>query len=414
LQAESQSFEEGIMSVESIQEFITHYPVLFIPLAIIVAYILYRLTRFILARGAFWIAFRTETTYDDLMVDALFPFRVAWLVPLLLFYYFVKFAYAELPFVNDIVLFLIIWVLVDFSISVLSGINEIYKHRPRYTGTPVAGYVGLLKVLTVIVGAVITISIFSDVPPAVLLGGVGAWLAVLLLIFRDTILAFLASVQISTQEIVKDGDWIEVPSYNADGIVSDISLNSITVRNWDNTLTVIPTYKIVDVAFRNYRGMEESGGRQIIRSVHFDVNSIKFCEMSLLENFYKYDLIADVVNDQIEKIKESQLEAAKPLDFPLDGPQITNLDLFIKYLRAYLKSRQDLHQRRLTAVIQTSDPGRGGIAVELFAYTKATGWEEHAATRDEIMIHLLAAAPYFDLRVFQDSTDVEFLYKGRQ
>lgn len=400
------------MSVESIQEFITSYPILFIPLGIILAYLIYRLAKFILARASFWIAFRTETTYDDLMVDALLPFRFAWLVPLLLFYYFINFAYAELLIVNDIVIFLIIWVLVDFSISVLSGVNEIYKNRPRYTGTPVAGYIGLLKVLAVIFGVVISISIFSDVPPAVLLGGVGAWLAVLLLIFRDTILAFLASVQISTQQLVKDGDWIRVPSYDADGIISDISLNAITVRNWDNTLTVIPTYKIVDVAFKNFRGMQESGGRQITRSVHFDVNSIKFCELSLLEKLSKYDLIADVVNEQIEKIKDNQLETSEPLDFPLDGPQITNLDLFVKYLRAYLKGRPDLHQRRLTTVIQTSDPDRHGIAVEIFAYTKDTGWVEHAATRDEIMFHLLASAPYFDLRVFQDTTDVEFLYEG--
>ena len=119
------------MSIESIREFIADYPILFIPLAIIIAYLLYRLTKFIFARGAFWIAFRTETVYDDLMVDALMPFRVAWLVPLLLFYSFADFAYADLPLVQDIVLFLIIWVLVDFSISLLTGINEIYEHRPR-------------------------------------------------------------------------------------------------------------------------------------------------------------------------------------------------------------------------------------------------------------------------------------------
>jgi len=396
------------MSVGALQNLFADFPFLFIPLAIILAYIIYRLTRFIFARISFWIAFRTETTYDDLMVDALYPFRVAWLVPLLLFYYFAKFAYAERPIVNDIVLFLIIWFLVDFSISVLSGINEIYKHRPRYTGTPVAGYIGLLKVLVVIGGAVISISVFSDVPPAVLLGGVGAWLAVILLIFRDTILAFVASVQISTQQLVKDGDWIDVPGYNANGIISDISLNSITVRNWDNTLTVIPTYKIVDVAFKNYRGMEESGGRQITRSIHFDVKSIKFCEMNLLEKLGRYELITDDVKNQIEKIKANELQTAEPLDFPLDGPQSTNLDLYIKYLRAYLKGRQDLHQRRLT-IVQTSDPGREGIAVEIYVYTKATGWLEHAATRDEIMIHLLAAAPYFDLRIFQDPTDVEYV-----
>ncbi len=397
------------MSANAIKELIAAYPIIFIPLAVALAYLIFRLTRFLLARGFFKLAFRTQTTYDDLLVDALYPFRVAWLVPLILFYFLAEFAYAELPLIKDLTLILIIWVVVDFLISLLSGINEIYKHNPRYTGTPVAGYVGLLKVIAAIVGVVLTISILTDLPPAVLLGGVGAWLAVLLLIFRDTILAFLASVQISTQELIKDGDWIEVPSYNANGIVADISLNSITVRNFDNTLTMIPTYKIVDVAFRNYRGMEESGGRQLTRSIYFDINSIRFCDIDLLKNLRKYDLITTVVSDQIEKIERSQLETAQPVDFPLDGPQLTNLDLFIQYLKAYLGRRKDLHQRRLKAVVQTSEPKRNGIAVEIFAFTKATGWVEHAATRDEITIHLLAAAPYFDLRVFQDPTDVEFV-----
>jgi miniconductance mechanosensitive channel len=390
------------MSLESIQEFVAGFPILFIPLGVLLAYLLFRLTKFVLARSVYWIAFRTETVYDDLMVDALAPFRVAWLVPLYLFSIFADFAYTDLPLVQDIVVFLIIWVLVDFSISLLTGINEIYEHRPRYAGRPVAGYAGLLKVIAVIAGVVVTISVFSDVSPAVLLGGVGAWLAVLLLIFRDTILAFLASVQISTQQLVKDGDWIEVPSYDANGIVSDIGLNSITIRNFDNTLTVIPTYKIVDVAFRNYRGMKESGGRRMIRTFNFDVHSIKFCDIALLEKMRKYDLVADIVEEQIEKIKEDELEAVSPVDFPLDGPHITNLDLFIHYVREYLKKKKALHQRRLRTVIQTSEPKRDGIAVEIVAFTKATDGAKHAATRDEITIHVLAAAPHFDLRVFQD------------
>jgi miniconductance mechanosensitive channel len=395
--------------MEAVREFIASYPIIFIPLAVVLAYLLFRLTRSILARVSFKIAFRTETTYDDLMVDALYPFRVAWLIPLSLIYYLVDYAYAELPYARDIVIFLIIWVLVDFTISLLSGINDIYEHRPRYSGTPVAGYIGLLKVLAVIVGIVLSISYFSDVPPAVLLGGIGAWLAVLLLIFRDTILAFVASVQISTQGLVKDGDWIEVPSFNANGIISDISLNSIKVQNFDNTITMIPTYKIVDVAFRNYRGMEESGGRRMTRSIDFDINSIRFCDLEMLENLGKSDLISDAVKEQMNLLKENELESGKPIDFPLDGPQITNLDLYMKYVTAYLKGRKDLHQRRLAPVIQTSEPGPQGIAVQIFAFTKATGWVEHKNTVDEIVIHFVAAAPYFDLRIFQESTDVEFL-----
>ena len=389
------------MSFDDIREFIASYPIIFIPVTLIVAYLLFRLTRFILARGSFWIAFRTETTYDDLMVDALYPFRVAWLVPLLLAYIFTDYAYENLPLFKDIVLFLIIWVTTDFAISFLSGMNEIYEHRPRYSGISVAGYFGLIKVLVVLFAAVLTISVFSQVPPAVLLGGIGAWLAVLLLIFRDTILAFVASVQISTQEMVKDGDWIEVPSYGANGMVEDISLNSITVRNFDNTLTMIPTYKIVDVAYKNWRGMQESGARRIRRTLDIDLNSIKFCDLSLLGKLGKYDLITDVVNEQIETIKEHNLDAVNAPDFPLDTPQITNIQLYMRYIEAYLGKRMDLHQRRLAPVVQTSDPGSEGIPIDIFAFTKTTDWVEYAAIQDEIVLHLIAAAPYFELKLYQ-------------
>ena len=393
------------MFVNTIREFVASYPIISIPLAIVVAFLLYRLTRYILARVSYWVAFRTETIYDDLMVDALYPFRVAWLVPLILFYYLAEFAYAELPIIKDIVLFLIILAVVDFSISALSGINDIYEHQPRYTGTPIAGYIGLLKVLAVILGVVLVISIFSDLPPAVLLGGVGAWLAVLLLIFRDTILAFVASVQISTQQLVKDGDWIEVPSYNVNGFITGISLNSVTVRNLNNTITMIPTHKIVDVAVINNRGWDDGGGRQINKSFPFDVNSIGFCDTALLKNLRKYDLIADVVNDQIEKIRENQLETTEPVDFLLDGPQVTNLDLFMKYVSAYLSRRKDLVKRRLPTIIRISESGPKGIVVQILAFTKATGSIEHFATCDEIIIHLIAVAPDFGLRAFQEKSD---------
>jgi len=389
------------MSLDDIREFIGSYPIIFIPVTLIVAYLLFRLTRWALARGSYWIAFRTETTYDDLMVDALYPFRVAWIVPLILAYYFADYAYEDLPLFKEILLFLIIWVVTDFVISFLSGMNEIYEHRPRYSGISVAGYFGVIKVLVVLFATVLSISIFAQVPPAVLLGGLGAWLAVLLLIFRDTILAFVASVQISTQELVKDGDWIEVPGFDANGLVEDISLNSIVVRNFDNTITMIPTYKIVDVAFKNWRGMQESGARRMRRTLDIDINSIKFCDLALLDKLSKYDLITDTVNEEIEKIKVHNLDAVEAPDFPLDTPLITNIQLYMRYIALFLGSRKDLHTRRLAPVVQTSDPGSEGIPIDIFAFTKATDWVQYAAIQDEIILHLIAAAPYFELKLYQ-------------
>jgi len=385
------------MSIDDIREFIGSFAIIFFPVTLILAYLLFRLTRWALARGSFWIAFRTETTYDDLMVDAFYPFRVAWLVPLVLAYFFADYAYSELPWFRDIILFLIIWVATDFVISFLTGLNEIYEHRPRYSGISVAGYFGVIKVLVVLFAVVLSISIFAQVEPAVLLGGLGAWLAVLLLIFRDTILAFVASVQISTQELVKDGDWIEVPGFDANGLVEDISLNSIVVRNFDNTITMIPTYKIVDVAFKNWRGMQESGARRMRRTLDIDINSIKFCDLALLDKLSKYDLITDTVNEEIEKIKVHNLDAVEAPDFPLDTPLIT----YMRYITLFLGNRKDLHTRRLAPVVQTSDPGSEGIPIDIFAFTKATDWVQYAAIQDEIILHLIAAAPYFELKLYQ-------------
>lgn len=390
------------MTIESIQNWIVSYPFLFIPLVIIVSYFLYRLTRYVLARLSYRIALRTENVYDDLIVDNLQPFRIAWLVPLLLIYFFSDFAFGPESIASEIALFFIIVVLMDLTIALLSGINDIYKHRPRYTGVSVAAYIDLIKVLVIISAVVLTVWIFADVPPLVLLGSVGAWLAVLLLIFRDTILSFLASVQISTQELIKDGDWIEVPSYDANGIVIDINLNSIKIQNFDNTVSVIPTYKVVDVAYKNWRAMQDSGGRRMSPSIVVDINSIKFCDTALLQSLAKYDLIADFINEKIQHIQDFQDENVEAVDFPLDGPYITNIELFMKYIELYLTNRKDIHQRRLPYILRVLEPGSKGMPIQIYAFTKTVVWEEFETIQTDILIHLLAAVPYFDLRVYQD------------
>jgi len=394
------------MTLEEIRNVVSEYLYLFIPIVIILSYFLYRITRFILGRLSYRIALRTENVYDDLIVDNLQPFRIAWLVPLLIIYFFSDFALGQDSIVSDIALFFVIVVLVDFSIALLNGINDVYKHRPRYTGVSVSAYIDIIKVLIVLGAMVFTVWIFTDVPPLVLLGSVGAWLAVLLLIFRDTILSFLASIQISTQELIKDGDWIEVPSYDANGIVVDVNLNSIKIQNFDNTLSVIPTYKVVDVAYKNWRAMQDSGGRRMSPSIIVDINSIKFCDIALLKTFSKYDLIADFINEKIQHIQEFQLENVAGVDFPLDGPQITNIELFMKYIELYLNNHKDIHQRRLPYLLRVLEPSSKGVSIQIFAFTKTVVWPEFEAIQTEILIHLLAAVPYFDLKIYQEASGI--------
>jgi miniconductance mechanosensitive channel len=392
------------MTFESIQNWIIANPYLFFPVVMLISYLLYKITKFILARGSYRIALRTDTVYDDLIVDQLQPFRVAWLVPLALIYYYAWYTLGSDSLLAKLALLTVIWIGADFVIAILSGVNEIYRHTPKYSGVSVAGYIGLFKVLIAVIAFVISVALFAGVPPLTLLSGVGAWLAVLLLIFRDTILNFMASVQLSSQQLVKDGDWIEVPSYGANGFVIEINLNTIKVRNFDNTITVIPTYKMVEVAYKNWRAMEESGGRRIKKSIILDLSTVKFCDQALFESLGKYDLIADYINDKIRDIEEFQSQQEESVDFPLDGPYITNVELYMEYIRAYLRTRKDLHQKRLPFIIRMLESSSRGLPIEVFVFTKTTVWAEYEAVQGDIMIHLLAATPYFNLRIYQEAS----------
>jgi len=392
------------MTFESIQNWIIANPYLFFPVVMLISYLLYKITKFILARGSYRIALQTETVYDDLIVDQLQPFRVAWLVPLALIYYYAWYTLGPDSLLAKLALLTVIWIGADFVIALLSGVNEIYRHTPKYSGVSVAGYIGLFKVLIAVIAFVISVALFAGVPPLTLLSGVGAWLAVLLLIFRDTILNFMASVQLSSQQLVKDGDWIEVPSYGANGFVIEINLNTIKVRNFDNTITVIPTYKMVEVAYKNWRAMEESGGRRIKKSIILDLSTVKFCDQALFESLGKYDLIAEYIDEKIRDIDEFQSSKDESVDFPLDGPYITNVELYMEYIRAYLRTRKDLHQKRLPFIIRMLESSSRGLPIEVFVFTKTTVWAEYEAVQGDIMIHLLAATPYFNLRIYQEAS----------
>jgi miniconductance mechanosensitive channel len=372
-----------------------------IPILAILSYLLYRGTQFILARGIYFATIRSENIYDDLIVDRIQPFRVAWLLPLWIVYKYSTSLFGDNSSIQLLALLLIIWVLADFLIALLSGINDAYKHNPRYTGVSVSGFIGVAKVL-IVVGAIIwSIILLFDVQPEELVAGIGAWLAVLLLIFRDTILSFIASVQISSQKLLKDGDMVDVPAYGASGFVSEMNLQTIKIANFDNTTSNIPTYKIVDVGFKNYRQMLETKARRMQRSISLDLFSIKFCDIELLEKLARYDMIRDYVNQNIQAIKEYELEKKAAFDFPLDGPQITNLQLYSHYAEAYLKNRKDIRLKGYIFMSRTLEPGPKGLPFEIYIFIKAASWPEFEAIQTEIMNHLIAALPYFELRPFQ-------------
>ena len=365
-------------------------------------------SRNIIARGLIYLAGRTKTRVDDILVKHLKPLRMAWLVPLLAVYLFAYLFPDFQHWIEKGALFAILWIATTTLSSLLNAINQIYESRPTYSGVAIQGYLDIARILILMVAIILSISLFSGESPLVLLTGLGALTAVLLLIFQNTILSLVASVQINTMDLIKEGDWIEVPSYEADGDVVNISLHTIKIRNFDMTFTVIPTHKIMEVAYKNWRGMKEAGGRRIERSIRVDMTSMVFCDDALLDELCKIDLIHDYLDKRIQAIKAYQTEHADHYDSPLDGPQVTNTELFRVYIESYLRSRDDIHQKGMPFLVRSLEPTPTGLPIELYIFARTTVWEEYEAIQSEILDHLLAAASHFHLRVFQEPTGKDF------
>ena len=375
---------------------------------ILLCALVFILTRNVIARGLVRLAKLTTNKYDDIVVRDLHPYRLAWLAPLVLIYIFANFFPAYEKYIETVSLFLILWLAAWTVISLLSTVNDVYEGSKGFSGVSIQGYLDIAKILIIAVAIILSIAIITGQSPLVLLTGLGAITAVLLIIFHDTILAIIASVQIVVNELIKEGDWIEVPSFEADGEVVNIGLHAIKVRNADLTYTVIPTYRIVDTPYKNYRGVKESGARRIQRSLLVDMISIKFCDEEMLERLHKIDLIHDFLENKIKAIETYQEAHQEHYDSPLDGPQITNIEVFRAYIVAYLRNRPDIHQEGKPFLVRSLSPLSGGLPVEVYIFTKTTEWEIFEAIQAEIFDHLLAAANYFDLRVFQEPTGLDF------
>ncbi len=396
------------MSATELQAWIDQNTILALSGMILLGVVVLLLARSVIASNLLRLAKRTANKYDDIIVRDLHPYRLVWLAPLILFYALAHFFPAYQRYIEVVSLFAILWLAAITLISLLNTVNDVYESSKGYSGVSIQGYLDIAKILIAAVAIILSIALVTGQSPLVLLTGLGAVTAVLLLVFHDTILAIIASIQIVVHELIKEGDWIEVPSYEADGEVANISLHAIKVRNADMTYTVIPTYRIVEVAYKNYRGIKESGGRRIQRSLLVDMISIKFCDDEMLEKLRKIDLIHDILKSKIKKIEEYRMVHQEHYDSPLDGPQITNIEIFRAYIVAYLRSRPDLHQTGMPFLVRALSPRPGGLPIEVYVFTKTTEWEAFELIQSEIFDHLLAAANYFDLVVFQEPTGLDF------
>ncbi len=374
---------------------------------VILSVAVFLIARYFIARGLVYLSTRTENRYDDIVVEKLHPYRFAWIAPLLMIYYFAGLLPVGAEFIQRAVLLLILWLVVFTINSLLSAANAIYEASRFYRGVSIEGYLDLGQVALIVCAMILTASQFTGQSPVVLLSGLGVGMALLVLVFRDTILSFVASLQINSNDLVREGDWIEMPSYGADGSVMNISLHTVKVQNWDKTMTVIPTYKLLDTPYKNWRAMEESGGRRIKRALYIDLNSIKFSDDEMLHRFRKIDLVRDYLETKLAEFGPMDTARESP-ETAQNRPQLTNIEVFQAYVTNYLKGRPDLHQEGMTLLVRQLAPGPTGLPLEIYVFTKTVEWAQYEAIQAEILDHLVGAMPQFDLRIFQQPTGADF------
>ena len=362
-----------------------------------------------LAGALFSVVGETQTTYDDVIVRRIKPRRLALLAPLAVIFIF---AYLiPNPDVADAVrrgtLFIGLWLLILTISGLMDAINDIYESRREFSGASIKGYFDIVTLLLVAAGVIISISIITGESPIVLLAGLGALMAVLLLVFRDTILSLVACVQISTNDLVKEGDWLEVPSFDADGEVVDMSLHQIKIQNGDKTISYVPTYKLTEAAFKNYRGVSESGARRIKRAIYIDQGTIRFCNEADVRHLKEINLISEYVGSRTAAPGPAMfLVSESGGSLPVDR-QLTNIGAFRAYVCEYVNRHPQI-RKDLPIVIRELSPSPEGLPLEIYAFADTIIWNEFEDIQAEIFDHLLAVLPEFDMRVFQQPSGNDF------
>ncbi len=354
---------------------------------------------------------KTKTLWDDIVLNKKLIKSVTRLLPAIIFSYYLPFVFADFLFLVPLVagatnIFIVIVVAQIFTLF-FSSVKEILSKSETYKGKPIGSFTQLANLLVYAVAAILVISIVINKNPLYLLSGLGAMAAILLLVFKDSILGFVASIQLSAYNMVEIGDWVTVPDYSADGDVIEINLSTIKVQNWDKTITTIPTYAFISESFTNWKGMETSGGRRIKRALNIKIDSIKFCSSEMLEHFSKYQLIRDFI---IEKEKEiTDYNKSNNIDKSelINGRHLTNIGVFRVYIEEYLKRNPNINEN-MTLMVRQLKPTEYGLPIEIYAFSKDQRWVQYESIMADIFDHLFAAAPGFYLEIFERPSGRDF------
>ena len=383
---------------------------LLVVVLVLLAWLIYFLVRRVLKRGFASLANRTETEWDNLILDAGVMERLSLLAPAVLLF---ASASAIFPEEQDALIRSFyqrgvnLWMIVigmGAVTSLLDTLASFAHERPGTRDKPIRSYVQVAKILVWIASSILAVAVLIDKSPWALLTGLGALTAVLLLVFKESILGFVASVQIAGYDLVRVGEWIEVPAYGADGDVLDVSLHTIRIQNWDKTIVSLPTTALLSSGFKNWRGMSESGVRRIKRSLTLDMTSVRFLETEEVERLSGVSFLKEYFERKAEEL-DSWNETMGSGDF-LRRRRLTNLGTLRAYVEEYLRQHPHISQEQ-TFLVRQLAPGSEGVPIEIYVFSNEQRWEQYEAIIGDIFDHLLAVLPQFDLRVFQNPTGTD-------
>ena len=379
-------------------------------LVLLLSWVAHRVSQGPINRSIEKFAHYTIQQWDDILVEKHIVKRILYFIPLILLYVLsspILTGTSLLPLSQTLISFLFLIAGMMFLDAMLNALLAIYGKSAIAKEISITPFVQVLKLGLYFVTGILLLSLLLQKTPLYFLSGLGALTAVLMFVFKDVLMGFVAGIQLIANKMVAPKDWIEMPKYGADGDVLEITLTTVKVQNFDNTITTIPTYALINESFKNWRNMNLSGGRRIKRYVNIDLGSIKFCSSEMLEQFKRIQLISQYIQNRQEEIlvynKKHQVDESKLVN----GRRLTNIGVFRSYVEAYLRQHPMIH-KDMTFLIRQLSPSENGLPIEIYVFCKDTNWTAYEAIQADIFDHILAVVPEFDLRVFQEPSGSDF------
>ncbi len=379
-------------------------------LVLLLSWVAHRVSQGPINRSIEKFAHYTIQQWDDILVEKHIVKRILYFIPLILLYVLsspILTGTSLLPLSQTLISVLFLIAGMMFVDAMLSALLAIYGKSAIAKEISIIPFVQVLKLGLYFVTGILLLSLLLQKTPLYFLSGLGALTAVLMFVFKDVLMGFVAGIQLIANKMVAPKDWIEIPKYGADGDVIEITLTTVKVQNFDNTITTIPTYALINESFKNWRNMNLSGGRRIKRYVNIDLGSIKFCSSEMLEQFKRIQLISQYIQNRQEEIlvynKKHQVDESTLVN----GRRLTNIGVFRSYVEAYLRQHPMIH-KDMTFLIRQLSPSENGLPIEIYVFCKDTNWTAYEAIQADIFDHILAVVPEFDLRVFQEPSGSDF------